>query len=453
MTQKIKKKKKKKEREENLKVSSRLFFVKSRRVSETYFSSPKGKISYKGTTTRVDEIALCGNYTHTHTKKSFEKEFRSKERVPTLQNSSERETPVLLLLLRIIMASRILGRVALRGCKSRLLSGTIVPREQQQTRGYKVAVLGAAGGIGQPCGLLMKMNPLVSELRLYDIAGTPGVGADVSHINTKAQVKGYSQTDDGEDGLKNALKDCDLVIIPAGVPRKPGMTRDDLFKINAGIVKGLVEACADNCPKAMLNIISNPVNSTVPIAAETLKQKGVYDKKKLFGVTTLDVVRAKTFYAEKKGLETAKVDVPVIGGHAGVTILPLFSQATPKAALTDDEIDALTKRTQDGGTEVVAAKAGKGSATLSMAYAGALFGDACLRAKNGEAGVVECTYVESDVVPGVEFFATKVSLGREGVEKIHGTGTLTAYEQKGLDGMMEELKGSINKGLDFAKGA
>ena len=396
-------------------------------------------------------------HTHTHTKKSFEKEFRSKERVPTLQNSSERETPVLLLLLLllriIIMASRILGRVALRGCKSRLLSGTIVPREQQQTRGYKVAVLGAAGGIGQPCGLLMKMNPLVSELRLYDIAGTPGVGADVSHINTKAQVKGYSQTDDGEDGLKNALKDCDLVIIPAGVPRKPGMTRDDLFKINAGIVKGLVEACADNCPKAMLNIISNPVNSTVPIAAETLKQKGVYDKKKLFGVTTLDVVRAKTFYAEKKGLETAKVDVPVIGGHAGVTILPLFSQATPKAALTDDEIDALTKRTQDGGTEVVAAKAGKGSATLSMAYAGALFGDACLRAKNGEAGVVECTYVESDVVPGVEFFATKVSLGREGVEKIHGTGTLTAYEQKGLDGMMEELKGSINKGLDFAKGA
>ena len=324
---------------------------------------------------------------------------------------------------------------------------------QNQTRGYKVAVLGAAGGIGQPCGLLMKMNPLVTELRLYDIAGTPGVAADVSHINTKAQVKGYSQADDGEDGLKNALKDCDLVIIPAGVPRKPGMTRDDLFKINAGIVKGLVEACADHCPKAMLNIISNPVNSTVPIAAETLKQKGVYDKKKLFGVTTLDVVRAKTFYAEKKGLETAKVDVPVIGGHAGVTILPLFSQATPKAALTDDEIDALTKRTQDGGTEVVAAKAGKGSATLSMAYAGALFGDACLRAKNGEAGVVECTYVESDVVPGVEFFATKVSLGREGVEKIHGTGALTAYEQAGLDGMMSELKDSIQKGLDFAKGA
>jgi malate dehydrogenase len=89
---------------------------------------------------------------------------------------------------------------------------------------------------------------------------------------------------------------------------------------------------------------------------------------------------------------------------------------------------------------------------LSMAYAGALFGDACLRAKNGEAGVVECTYVESDVVPGLDFFATKVSLGREGVEKIHGTGPLTPYEQKGLDDMMEELKGSIQKGIDFANG-
>jgi malate/lactate dehydrogenase len=79
----------------------------------------------------------------------------------------------------------------------------------------------------------------------------------------------------------------------------------------------------------------------------------------LFGVTTLDVVRAKTFYAAKAGLDVSEVDVPVVGGHAGVTILPLFSQATPRALLSDEDIDALTKRTQDGGTEVVAAKAGK----------------------------------------------------------------------------------------------
>ena len=276
----------------------------------------------------------------------------------------------------------------------------------------------------------------MTELSLYDIAGTPGVAADVSHINTTAQVKGYA----GDAELGAALKDCDVVIIPAGVPRKPGMTRDDLFKINAGIVAGLTDAVATHCPKAMINMISNPVNSTVPIAAEVLKKRGVYDPK-LFGVTTLDVVRAKTFYAEKNGLETSKVDVPMPAGDRCPSPLPLLSQATPKAEMTADVIDALTKRTQDGGTEVVAAKAGKGSATLSMAYAGALFADACLRAKNGEAGVVECTCVESDVTE-VPFFASKVTLGKEGVETVHGLGELSDYEKKALDGMMGELKDS-----------
>jgi len=87
----------------------------------------------------------------------------------------------------------------------------------------------------------------------------------------------------------------DLVIIPAGVPRKPGMTRDDLFKINAGIVRTLSEGIAKCCPNAIVNLISNPVNSTVAIAAEVFKKAGTYDPKRLLGVTTLDVVRANTF--------------------------------------------------------------------------------------------------------------------------------------------------------------
>lgn len=292
----------------------------------------------------------------------------------------------------------------------------------------------------------MKLSPYVSELSLYDIAGTPGVAADVSHINSNAKVTGYA----GDDQLGEALKGCDVVIIPAGVPRKPGMTRDDLFKINAGIVKGLIEACGKYCPGALLNIISNPVNSTVPIAAETLKKMGVYDEKRLFGVTTLDVVRAKTFYAEKAGVDVDKVDVPVVGGHAGITILPLFSQAVPgsKSPLSAEVIEALTKRTQDGGTEVVQAKAGKGSATLSMAYAGALFADACLRGLNGEPNVVECSYVQSTVTDA-PFFSSKVKLGKEGVEEVHGLGELTPYEKEGLKAMMSELHASIEKGYKF----
>ena len=84
-----------------------------------------------------------------------------------------------------------------------------------------------------------------------------------------------------------------------------------------------------SCPlQAIVAIISNPVNSTVPITAEMMKAAGVYDKRKVLGVTTLDVVRANTFVAEAKGLPVQDVDVPVVGGHAGVTILPLLSQVT-----------------------------------------------------------------------------------------------------------------------------
>lgn len=92
----------------------------------------------------------------------------------------------------------------------------------------KAVVLGAAGGIGQPLSLLLKLNEVVTELALYDIVNSPGVAADLSHINTPAKVTGYLPPN---DGLKNALTNAHLVVIPAGVPRKPGMTRDDLFKV------------------------------------------------------------------------------------------------------------------------------------------------------------------------------------------------------------------------------
>lgn len=118
---------------------------------------------------------------------------------------------------------------------------------------------------------------------------------DLSHINTPAKVTGYKG-----DGLATALEGSDIVIIPAGVPRKPGMTRDDLFNTNAGIVKTLAEAISKTCPKAFVCVIANPVNSTVPIVAEVMKKHGVYDPKRLFGVTTLDIVRSSTFVSEIK---------------------------------------------------------------------------------------------------------------------------------------------------------
>ncbi|KAH9210797.1 lactate/malate dehydrogenase [Leptodontidium sp. 2 PMI_412] len=321
----------------------------------------------------------------------------------------------------------------------------------------KVTVLGAAGQIGSPLSLLLKMSPLVSSLSLYDIVHAPGVAIDLNHIDTACKVSGFLPAD---DGLTKALTGSELVVIPAGIARKPGMTRDDLFTINAGAIRDLAAAIAKTCPTAFVLIITNPVNSTLPIAVETLKKAGVYNPAKVFGVTTLDVVRGSTFVAQALGdPDPKKYKVPVVGGHSGATILPLFSQAKPSVTLTDKQMDEITHRVQFGGDEIVQAKAGAGSATTCMAYAGFRFVSALLRAKDGESGVIEETYLYLPGVPGgkeiaeelgVDYFAVPVEFGPTGAVKAYPIGALSDYEVKLLKVAVEELKGNVNKGVSFA---
>merc|ERR1712054_147234 len=329
--------------------------------------------------------------------------------------------------------------------KTLLRSSFVVSRYYSSSvNASKVAVLGAAGGIGQPLSLLLKNESAVKEMGLFDIVNTPGVAADLSHIRSPATVRGFV----GNENLAESLKGCDIVVIPAGVPRKPGMTRDDLFNTNASIVKSLADACASYCPDACILIISNPVNSTVPIVAETLKQKGVYNKNKLFGVTTLDVTRARTFISELKGCDVNSLDIPVVGGHAGTTIVPLLSRNSAGVTFSDEERDSLTHRIQFGGDEVVKAKDGAGSATLSMAYAGAQFTLRLLAALNGEKNVVECTFVESTVTDS-PYFATPVTLGPNGVDTIHDLGSITDYEREIVNKAVPDLIKSAEKGVAF----
>lgn len=318
-------------------------------------------------------------------------------------------------------------------------------------KAYKVSVLGAAGGIGQPLSLLMKLNGKVTDLALYDIKLAPGVAADLSHIPTNSVVHGYTPSD--KEGLATALKGADVVLIPAGVPRKPGMTRDDLFKTNASIVRDLAKACADNCPNAAICVICNPVNSTVPIVREVFKSKGVFNPKKLFGVTTLDTLRADRFLSETVGSNPTEEDVTVVGGHSGVTIVPLISQTKYNNTIPKEKYDSLIHRIQHGGDEVVKAKAGAGSATLSMAQAGARFASSVLSGLAGESDVLESTYIDSPLFKdqGIEFFASKVTLGPEGVKEIHELGDLTKAEEEMIDTAKETLKKNIKKGVDFVK--
>jgi malate dehydrogenase len=304
--------------------------------------------------------------------------------------------------------------------------------------------------------MLMAQNPHVSELCVFDLtlAMVPaeGVATDLSHIERKSKVKGYALDKDDKpvDKLGECLTGCHLVLVPAGMPRKPGMTRADLLGINAGIAKNIVEACAKFCPDAVLGLIVNPVNSVVPAMCELYKKKGL-DPRKICGVTSLDIVRANKFVHELTGAPVEEIDVPVVGGHAGTTILPLFSQVPAAASIPAEQIPALDKHVQDAGTDVVNAKGGKGSATLSMAYAGAKFGNAVLC---GLAGIetTECAYVMRgpDEKTELPYFASKVTFGKRGVKTAHPLGSLNAYEKGRLQECIDQLRGEIDAGLEYA---
>ncbi|ORX96742.1 malate dehydrogenase, NAD-dependent [Basidiobolus meristosporus CBS 931.73] len=322
----------------------------------------------------------------------------------------------------------------------------------------KVAVLGAAGGIGQPLSLILKQSTLIDHLSLYDIVNTPGVAADLSHINTPSKVTGHVPEN---DGLKEALSDANVVVIPAGVPRKPGMTRDDLFTTNASIVRDLAAAAAQHCPDAHILVVSNPVNSTVPIVSEVFKKAGVYNPRKIFGVSTLDVVRASRFVYEIRKDFDPSTPISVIGGHSGTTIIPILSRVKTSQKLTQEEVEAVTHRIQFGGDEVVKAKAGAGSATLSMAHAGARFALDLLNATvTGKSGIVTPAFVSLEADPeggkivkgesdNCDFFAANIEFGVEGVKKINPVGEISGFERKLLDEAIPQLKTNIKRGVDF----
>ncbi|KAI9150831.1 NACHT and WD domain-containing protein [Paramyrothecium foliicola] len=282
------------------------------------------------------------------------------------------------------------------------------------------------------------------EISLYDIVHVPGIATDLNHIDTRAKVSGYLPEN---DGLKKALKGADIVVVTAGIARKPGMTRDDLFKTNTSIIHDIFAEVATTCPQAISCIVTNPVNSTVPVAAEALRIAGVFDPTRLFGVTTLDVVRASTFIAHTLGgdADPKHFKIPVIGGHSGATILPLYSQSVPKVNVDDETLAGVVHRIQFGGDEIVQSKKGAGSATTCMAYAGFRFIKALLAAKS--LGVPGGKEIAAKL--GVDYFAVKIELGPSGAMKALDIGELSLNEQKLLDTAIGELKVNIKSGRDF----
>ncbi|ODQ49133.1 hypothetical protein PICMEDRAFT_70700 [Pichia membranifaciens NRRL Y-2026] len=334
----------------------------------------------------------------------------------------------------------------------------------------KATILGAAGGIGQPLSLLLRLNKKIDELSLYDIVNTVGVAADLSHIPTHQVIKGYAPKDKNDSKtIKVALKDSDIVIIPAGIPRKPGMTRDDLFKINAGIVKNLVHQAGLSCPDAFICVISNPVNSTVPIAVEELKRLGVYNPRKMFGITTLDNLRLEEFLssalAGKVPASDLYGDAIAIGGHSGDSIVPLINGWGKNFGSKEEEYTKLVKRVQFGGDEVVKAKDGKGSATLSMATAAYRFVNNLLDAITAADGstVKEVAFVKIDelktkkvplfISKHTQYFSLPIVIGKDGIELVEFPEYLSEPEVLMTKHAVEKVKLDVIKGFNFVHGS
>ncbi|AKC32512.1 malate dehydrogenase [Candidatus Pantoea carbekii] len=310
----------------------------------------------------------------------------------------------------------------------------------------KITLLGAAGGIGQTLSLLLKIQlPSGSSLSLYDITSViPGLAIDLNHIPTGVKVEGFN----GAYAIP-ALRDANIVLISAGIARKPGMDRADLFHVNAKIIYDLMNQVASIAPKALIGIITNPINSMVVVAAKVLKKAGVYDKKRLFGISTLDIMRANTFVAQCKNKQPTEIEVSVIGGHSGITILPLLSQIK-NIHFSNQEVIDLTRRIQNAGSEVVKAKAGAGSATLSMSHAAARFSLSLVRALRGEKNIVECAYVEGNG-EYTNFFAQPLLLDENGIAEYLPIGVLSTFEQLTLNNMLETLKKEIKQGEEFVR--
>ncbi|XP_069698868.1 malate dehydrogenase, mitochondrial-like [Periplaneta americana] len=316
-------------------------------------------------------------------------------------------------------------------------------------RHVKVAVLGANGAVGQVLSLFLKQCPLITTLSLYDVAPLCGAALDVSHVDTSCRVYAYS----GRDRLQDALKDADIVIMAAGVPQKADMPKGYLFGKNAEIIYDLTTGCCKVCPKALIAVLTNPINSTVPMVSEVLKRNNCYDANKVFGVAAVHVVRASTFVAERMCLDPTGIMVPVTGGNSAQTLVPVLSQTKPCFQLNssffkEDVFTFLVRRIRNAALDVMNAKGRVGRASLSVAYSTARFTHSLAKGLCGQQ-VLECAYVSSSDIPHCPYLINLVELGPNGILRNCGIPKMTSFEQALFNEALPTLVNDINLGIDF----
>ena len=282
----------------------------------------------------------------------------------------------------------------------------------------KISLIGA-GQIGGTLAHLIGLKELVNEVVLFDVASGIAKGKALD-IAQSSSVDGFNVKFSGTDNYED-IKDSDVIIITAGVPRKPGMSRDDLLGINLKIIKQVAEGIKENAPNAFVICITNPLDVMV-MAFQ--KYSGLPANKVVGMAGILDSSRFKLFLSEELNVPVREIDAMVMGGHGDTMVpLPRFTKVSGKplmdllkdGKISEEKLESINQRTRDGGAEIVKYLE-KGSAFYAPAASGVEMAEAFLKDQkkllpcaahlHGEYGI-------NNVYAGVP-----VIIGKEGVERI-----------------------------------
>jgi malate dehydrogenase len=300
----------------------------------------------------------------------------------------------------------------------------------------KIALLGA-GNIGGTLALLVGMRNL-GDVVLFDIVeGMPqGKALDLMHL---APVFGYDFKITGTNKLED-IQDADICIVTSGIPRKPGMSRDDLIKTNADVIKSVGEGIRKYAPNSFVIVVTNPLD----VMTFHMQRVTGFPKERVMGMAgVLDTARYQALLAEALNVSVSSVSAFVLGGH-GDTMVPVRSYTTCNGIpvsklLTEDKLDALEDRVRNAGGEVVALLK-TGSAFYSPAASAIQMAEAIMYDKRQV--VAAAAYCDGEYKVKNIYLGVPVILGARGIEKIVEI-DLTEAEQKLLASSAESVKSIV----------
>ena len=278
----------------------------------------------------------------------------------------------------------------------------------------KVTVVGA-GNVGATCANVLATREVADEVVLLDIKEGVAEGKMLDIFQTVTLM----DFDTKLTGITNdyaATAGSDVVVITSGMPRKPGMTREELIGVNAGIVSSVVDNVLKYSPKAIILIISNPMDTMTFLA---LKKSGL-PKNQLFGMGgALDTARFKCYLSKALNANSNEIEGMVIGGHGDTTMIPLASKATYKGIpvtdlLSKEELDKVVADTMVGGATLT--KLLGTSAWYAPGAAAAYVVESIIR--DQKKVIVSCTYLEGEYGQQDICIGVPAVIGKNGVEKI-----------------------------------